>query len=53
MRGDPRNQGIVIHKDGWKPSDHLNKYSIAAITISHATMPKAFRTDGRTAQVYS
>ena len=53
MRGDPRNQAIIIHEDGWNPQTTSAKHSIAAITISHATMRKALRSDGRTARVYS
>ena len=49
MKCDPRNQVILIHIDGWNPHSTSAKHSIAAITISHGTMQKAIRTDGKSA----
>ena len=34
--GDPRNQPIIIHEDGWNPNSTSARHSIAAITITHA-----------------
>ena len=52
-RGDPRNQAIIIHEDGWNPNSTLARHSIAAITITHACMKKANRSSGSNARVYS
>lgn len=53
-RGDPRNQPIIIHEDGWNPNSTSSaRHSIAAITIMHACMKKANRSSGSNARVYS
>lgn len=51
--GDPRNQAIIIHEDGWNPNSTSARHSIAAITITHACMTKADRSSGSNARVYS
>ena len=51
--GDPRNQAIIIHEDGWSPHSTSARHSIAAITISHACMSKADRCDANNSRVYS
>ena len=33
MFGDPRNQAILIHDDGWNPHIHWGHHSIATITV--------------------
>ena len=43
MKGDPRNQAILNHIDGWNPHSTSAKHSIALITISHCTMWKAIK----------
>lgn len=53
MQGDPRNQAILIHKDGWAPHSTSSKHSIAAITITKACMSKLDRSRNKNAQVYS
>ena len=52
-RGDPCNQAIIIHEDGWNPNSTSARHSIAAITITHACMKKANRSSGSSAKVYS
>ena len=49
MKGDPRYQASLIHIDGWNPHSTPAKHSIAAITISHGTMQKSIRADGKSA----
>ena len=53
MQGDPRNQAILIHEDGWAPHSTSSKHSIAAITITKACMSKLDRSRNKNAQVYS
>lgn len=53
MQGDPRNQAILIHEDGWAPHSTSSKHSIAAITITKACMSKLDRSQNKNAQVYS
>ena len=53
MVGDPRNQAILIHEDGWNPHIHWGHHSIGAITITHGCMNKVERSDGSNALVYS
>ena len=53
FQGDPRNQAVVIHMDGWNPHVSSAKYSISAINIAHATMPKSLRADQKKIHVYS
>ena len=53
VRGDPRNQAIIIHEDGWCSFSTSTSNSIAAITITHACMSKADRSDANHARVYS
>lgn len=53
VRGDPRNQAIVIHEDGWCSFSTSSKSSIAAITITHGCMSKADRSESDNARVYS
>lgn len=50
-RGDPRNQAIVIHEDGWCPFSTSSKNSIAAITVTNACMTKVDRADAKNAGV--
>ena len=47
--GDPRNQVIIIHEDGW------NSFSTwqSTITITHGCMSKSDRSNADYAQVYS
>ena len=53
--GDPRNQAIIIHKDGWNPHSTSSAHSIAAITGSFGCMTKANRSNASnaTCMVYS
>ena len=51
--GDPRNQAIIIHEDGWCPFSTSSGNSIAAITITHTCMSKLDRADAQNARVYS
>lgn len=53
MRGDPRNQAIMIHEDGWASHSTSSKHSVAAITITKACMNKLNRSYNKNAQVYS
>lgn len=53
MRGDPRNQAIIIHEDGWAPHSTSAKHSTAAITITKGCMSKQDRSKNKNAQVYS
>ena len=53
MDGDPRNQAIVFHIDGWNPHSTSAKHSIAAITISSACMSKLDRSANKKARVFS
>ena len=53
MRGDPRNQAIIIHEDGWAPHTTSSAHSMAAITVSHACSSKLDRSSGSNCQVYS
>ena len=50
--GDPRNQAIIIHEDGWNPNSTSAHHSIAVITIAHACMKKANHSSGSNANVY-
>ena len=50
MKGDPRNQSILIHIEGWNPQSTSAKHSIA---ISHDTMQKANRADGKNTSISS
>ena len=50
--GDPRNQAIIIHEDGWNPNSTSARHLIAAITITHACMTKANCSSGSNARVY-
>ena len=40
MAGDPRNQAILIHEDGWASHATSSKHSMAPITITKACMSK-------------
>ena len=51
--GDPRNQAIIIHEDGWCPFSTSSSNSIAAITITNACMSKLDRADAQNARLYS
>ena len=53
MKGDPRNQAIIIHEDGWAPHSTSSLHSVAAITISRACLSKLSRSSGTSCQVYS
>lgn len=46
INGDPRNQAVIIHMDGWNPHASSAKYSISAFNIAHATMHKELRANG-------
>ena len=51
--GDPRNQSVIIHEDGWSPHSTSARHSIAAITVTHGCMIKGARSDTNNARVYS
>ena len=51
--GDPRNQAIIIHEDGWNPHSTSSAHSIAAITVRFGCMSKANRSNVPDAMVYS
>ena len=51
--GDPRNQAILIHEDGWGAHSTSSEHSTAAITVIHGCMNKLNRCDGANAKVYS
>ena len=53
MQGDPRNQAIIIHEDGWASHSTSSKHSVAAITITKACMNKLDRSYNKNAHVYS
>jgi len=53
MRGDPRNQAIIIHEDGWNPHSTSSRFSRAAITITNTSMSKLNRSHSNNAKVYS
>ena len=53
MFGDPRNQVVLIHEDGWNPHIHWGQHSISTITITHGCMSKLERSDANQARVYS
>ena len=53
MNGDPRNQAIIFHIDGWNPHSTSSKHSIAAITVSSACMSKLDRCANKNARVFS
>lgn len=53
MRGDPRNQAVIIHEDGWAPHNTSAQHSVAAITVTHACMTKVERANSKHAKVYS
>ena len=50
--GDPRNQVVLIHEDGWNCFS-TSQTSMAAITITHGCMSKSERSDADNALVYS
>ena len=52
VKGDPRNQCIIIHEDGWN-SFNTASNSIATITVTHSCMTKSERSDSANAKVYS
>ena len=53
MKGDPRNQAIIIHEDGWASHSTSSAHSVAAITISNACSTKFDRSSGNSCRVYS
>lgn len=55
VQGDPRNQAIIIHEDGWCSFSTSTSNSIAAITITRACMSKADHSasDAHHARLYS
>ena len=53
MKGDPRNQAVIIHEDGWAPHNTSAQHSVAAITITHACMTKVERANSKHAKVFS
>ena len=38
IKGDPRNQAVLIHFDGWNPQSTSSSHSLATITIANACM---------------
>ena len=52
ITGDPRNQVVLIHEDGWNCFS-ISQSSMAAITITHGWMSKADRSNADYARVYS
>ena len=52
MKGDPRNQALLIHYDGWCPHT-TSSGSVAAITLTHGCTNKVNRSHGENALVYS
>jgi len=52
-RGDPRNEALVLHEDGWAPHSTSSKHSIAAISVTHACMSNLERSKGDNSRVYS
>ena len=53
MKGDPRNQAIIVHEDGWAPHSTSSAHSVAAITISTACATKLHRSSESSSRVYS
>ena len=53
MRGDPRNQAIIVHYDGWNPNNTSSRNSIASITITPACVSKQKRSLSENSFVYS
>ena len=53
MTGDPRNQAIIVHYDGWNPNNTSNRNSIASITITPACASKHNRSLSQNSFVYS
>ena len=53
MQGDPRNQAVIIHEDGWAPHSTSSAHSVAAITISTACSTKLHRSAESSCRVYS
>ena len=51
--GDPQNQVIIIHEDGWSPHSTSSVQSIVAITIAHGCMPNMDRSYDTNNRVYS
>ena len=52
VKGDPRNQALIIHEDGWNCFS-TSQSSMAAITITHACMNKFDRSSAKYSHVYS
>ena len=53
MTGDPQNQAIIVHYDGWNPNNTSNRNSIASITITPACASKHNRSLSQNSFVYS
>ena len=53
VKGDPHNQAVLIHYDGWNPEATLSSHSLAAFTVSNACMQKSERAGNKMACVYS
>ena len=53
MKGDPQNQAIIIHEDGWAPHSTSSSHSFAAITISNACSSKLQCSSESSCRVYS
>ena len=53
MKGDPRNQAVIVHYDGWNPNSTSNRNSIASITITPACVSKQNRSLSQNSFVYS
>ena len=52
VAGDPHNQVIIIHEDGWN-SFSTSQSTMAAITITRGCMSKSGRSNADYARVYS
>ena len=52
VKGDPRNQALIIHEDGWNCFS-TSQSSMAAITITHACMNKFDRSSAKYSHIYS
>ena len=52
IKGDPQNQVLIIHEDGWNCFS-TSQSSMAAITITHACMNKLNCSSAKYSHVYS
>ena len=53
MKGDPQNQAVIIHEDGWAPHSTSSSHSVATITISNACSSKLQHSSESSCRVYS